>query len=45
MEVLPRFFAKNEKIRLALFFEMLTMANIMGDMIIEFVKLKPSMSS
>lgn len=34
------FFNKNEGIRLALFFEMLTMANIMGDMIMKLVKLK-----
>ena len=34
------FFDKIERIRLALFFEMLTMANIMGDMIIKLVKLK-----
>ena len=40
IESFPWFFDKNREIRLALFFEMLTMANIMGHMIMKFVKLK-----
>ena len=39
-ESFPRFFDKKQQIRLALFFEMLTMTLIMGFMIIKFVKLK-----
>ncbi len=40
IERFPWFFDNFEEIRLALFFEMLTMANIMGHMIMKFVKLK-----
>jgi len=39
-ESFPRFFDKNQRIRLALFFEMLTMTLNMGFMIIKLVKLK-----
>ena len=40
IESFPWFFDKNREIRLALFFEMLTMSNIMGYMIMKLVKLK-----